>query len=57
MMDRLKHFFQRFTHPKVDDREIEGVTHVINNIDHGFEPDRPRPEQVDENKREDEERV
>ncbi|MET3599400.1 hypothetical protein [Martelella mangrovi] len=44
MLDRLMRFFKRFTSPKVSEKEVGGVKHVIDNIDHSFDPNRPTPE-------------
>lgn len=44
MLDRLTRFFKRFTSPKVTDKEVDGVKHVIDNIDHNFDPNRPTPQ-------------
>ena len=44
MLDRLTRFFKRFTSPKVTAKEVDGVKHVIDNIDHNFDPNRPTPQ-------------
>ncbi|MGV0875547.1 hypothetical protein V6767_00195 [Martelella sp. FLE1502] len=48
MWDGLRDFFKRFTHPKVSESEAEGVKHVMDNIDHNFDPGRPKPEDLRE---------
>lgn len=54
MLKRMQHFFKRFVHPKVDEQELEGVKHMIGNIDEGFDADRPKPKEFAEQHRDSE---
>ncbi|TCT31464.1 hypothetical protein [Martelella mediterranea] len=48
MFASIKRFFQRLFRPRVDESETEGVKHVIDNIDSGFEKGRPNAFSQDE---------
>lgn len=57
MWDGIRDFFKRFTHPKVSESEAEGVKNVFDNIDHSFDPDRPKPEDLRESDDDDDDEV
>ena len=46
MLKSLRSFFKRFTGREVSEAKVEGMRHVFDNIDHNFDPGRPKPSHV-----------